>query len=335
MRLHKISADSIQIFPNGPTHCQSHQSIDQPSNPISIHWVIANPCPRLNWIDTDWPFIAEDNPVVERGTSLLQGPTVGFSGAWFRHYPIQLRRHSRCNHFANPPPICQSYANAHPIPANNPITERGTSLLLAPTTGLVGGQISLIQGTDTLLPIGHSSGDPMSIQCQSVADTEDNPVTERGTRLLWGPTEVSCRRAIQTTNYLSDANRSHTICQSQTNLTILKPIRQSTNGLTIQCQSQNNLTIQFHTVKFHPKQSTSNQSVASRAKCKQSPSGILPPMKYKIGTKKNLVISSLKETPSGVLLPIKYKRGEKKLSHMFTKNSTLAHLDSSPTLTPR
>ena len=157
----------------------------------------------------------------------------------------------------------------------------------------------MIQGTDTLLPIGHSSGDPMSIQCQSVADTEDNPVTERGTRLLWGPTEVSCRREIQTTNYLSDANRSHTICQSQTNLTILKPIRQST------------LTIQFHTVKFHPKQSTSNQSVASRAKCKQSPSGILSPMKYKIGTNKNLVISSLKETPSGVLLPIKYKRGEK------------------------
>ena len=60
---------------------EEHQSIDKPSNPISIHRVNANPCPGLNWIDTDWPCIAEDNPVLERGTSLLQGPTVGFSGA--------------------------------------------------------------------------------------------------------------------------------------------------------------------------------------------------------------------------------------------------------------
>ena len=202
--------------------------------------------------------------------------------------------------------FCQSHANARPIPANNPVTERGTSLLLAPTTGLVGGRISLIQGTDTLLPIGQSSGGPISIQCQSVADTEDNPVTERGTRLLWGPTEVSRRRTIQTTNHLSDANRSHTLCQSQTNLTILKPIRQSTNGLTIQCQSQNNLTIQIgQPVKSTSNDPVTNLGISPREKYKQSHSGISPRAKYKQSHSGASLRAKDKQSLSGVSSPSK------------------------------
>ena len=48
-----------------------------------------------------------------------------------------------------------------------------------------------------------------SIICQLKAnrrsDTEDNPVVERGTSLLWRPTEVSRRRTIQTIRFRLDA----------------------------------------------------------------------------------------------------------------------------------
>ena len=73
-----------------------------------------------------------------------------------------------------------------------------------------------------------------------------------------------------------------------------------------------------------PDNSISHSEISPQAKYKQSVGGVPSKVQtitqwhfapYEVQDwdqkNKNLVISSLKETPSGVLLPIKYKRGEK------------------------
>ena len=83
--------------------------------------------------------------------------------------------------FPNPRPMCQSQTNL-PIKcqswANPPIQVQC----------VVQTMLRIHYNFANPMPILGKSANPMSIQCQSYAKTEDKPVTNLGTSLLWGPT---------------------------------------------------------------------------------------------------------------------------------------------------
>ena len=93
----------------------------------------------------------------------------------------------------------------------------------------------------------HALANVTSTPCQS----ENNPVTDMGTSLLLGPTEVSRRRTIQTIHFIFNKTplklqSFFPICQSSTNMPI---IDQSANPMPIDLPNRSNPGLKAHRLK--------------------------------------------------------------------------------------
>ena len=158
-----------------------------------------------------------------------------------------IRDRSRVYHTVqcqpNPSPIHQSFTNL-PVHVQPTRSINRASAIIHPTVST---------GDNQIIPIGtgrHPICQSNVNQVPIVRQSEDNCPSNLGTSILWGPTEVSRRRTIQTINLRSDATPAPVHTTDPLHSANSKAIWQSsTNPFPIQDQSVNRMPILCQSMK--------------------------------------------------------------------------------------